>query len=98
MNKRSVVSYTLDQCVKCLKCVKACPSSALSMIDNRIIVSDERCLNCGKCISACHNKGLLAPGSTLSDIDNYDYTVCMVPSALTSNCASKAEAEQLFHA
>ncbi len=98
MNKRSVVSYTLDQCVKCLKCVKACPSSALSMIDNRIIVSDERCLNCGKCISACHNKGLLAPGSTLSDIDNYDYTVCMVPSALTSNCASKTEAEQLFHA
>ncbi len=98
MHKRSVVTYTLDQCIKCMKCVKACPTSALSMVDNRIIINDDRCLNCGRCISSCHSKGLLARGSTLHDLEQYDYTVCMVPSSLISNCSGLDELEDLFNA
>lgn len=98
MSNKTVVTYTLSRCVKCLKCIKACPSSALSMENNRIHVDKNRCLNCGHCISACHSKGLLAQGSTLDDIESYDYTVCMIPSALISDCATIKEAQELFYA
>ncbi|MCR5372180.1 MAG: 4Fe-4S dicluster domain-containing protein [Solobacterium sp.] len=93
----SVVAYTLERCVKCMKCIQACPVSAVSMENNRIIVAHERCTNCGRCIDACHSQGLVAQGSTLVDIANYDYTVCLVPPALTSACRSKEEAEDLFN-
>lgn len=98
MKAKTVVTYTLSRCVKCLKCVKSCPTSALSMEQGRILVNPDRCINCGRCIRSCHNKGLLAQGSTLEDIRSYDYTVCMVPSALSNSCRSREEAEDLFHA
>ena len=96
--RKSVVHYTLERCIRCMKCVKACPTSALSMSDDRVIIDQKRCINCGRCIMACHNRGILAQGSTLDDIENYDYTICLVPGALVSHCASLEEAEDLFHA
>jgi len=96
--RKSVVCYTLDQCIRCMKCIKSCPTSALSMIKGRIRIDQKRCINCGRCIRSCHNRGLLAQGSTIDEIANYEYTVCLVPGALVSHCASLAEAEDLFHA
>ena len=98
MIKKTVVRYTLDECVKCLKCVRTCPTSALSLVDNRIVINDERCVNCGHCIRTRHHDGLQAHGSPLSAIKDYDYTVCLVPSALTSHCGSLKEAGELFAA
>lgn len=99
MNQRkSVVIPTRFDCVKCLKCIKACPTSALHMDHGRIIVDDTRCINCAKCISTCNTKGLVAKGSSLIELENYDYTVCMVPSSITSSCSNKEDAQRLFYA
>ena len=97
MNGKSVVTYTLESCVRCMKCLKACPTGALSMEDNRITVHPLNCINCGRCIRECHNKGLVAYGSSLEDIKNYDYTVCLVPSAIVSHCNSLEQASKLFY-
>ena len=97
--RKSVVVYTLDSCVKCLKCIRACPVSALTMNNqNRIEIDGDKCLNCARCITTCHNKGLLGQGSTLEDIKNYDYTVCMVPPALINVCSTKQEADEMMYA
>jgi len=96
MVKKTVVRYTLDECVKCLKCVRVCPTSALSIVDNRIVIDDERCINCLHCVHTCHNKGLRVKGSPLSAIGDYDYTVCLVPSALSLRFASKEKVEEVF--
>ena len=96
--RRTSISYTLSHCVKCLKCVKTCPVSAITLVDNRISIDEKRCINCGQCIKACHSKGLVAQGSSLEKIKDYEYTVCLVPSALSSVCKSIEEAERLFYA
>ena len=97
--RKSALIYTLDSCVKCLKCVRACPVSALTMNEeNRIQIDDEKCLNCARCITTCHSKGLLGQGSVLEDIQNYDYTICMVPPALINVCSTKDEADEMMYA
>ena len=96
--RRTSISYTLSHCVKCLKCVKACPVSAISLVDNRISINEDRCINCGQCIKACHSKCLVAQGSSLEKIKDYEYTVCLVPSAMWSVCKTIEEAERLYYA
>lgn len=98
MKDRSVIRYTLSHCVKCMKCIKACPTSALSMDHGRIVIEDALCTNCGTCVSTCLSKGLVVRGSSLSDLNYYDYTICFVPSALTSACSTLEAAQDLFSA
>ena len=95
---KSVITYTLDSCTKCMKCLKNCPTNAITMNEGRVIISDEKCINCGKCVASCHSQGIQAKGSTLVDIENYDYSICMVPSALISDCKNTVELEELFYA
>lgn len=66
------------------------------MVDNRIVINEDSCINCCRCIRACHSKGLLAQGSPISAVNDYDYTVCLVPAALSSQCGSIEEAEDVF--
>ena len=73
----SVITYTLSKCSKCMRCVQACPTKAIRMQNNRIVIDKKNCINCFKCINACHHKGMTAQGSTLDDINSYNYTYIM---------------------
>lgn len=95
---KSVISYTLSHCVKCLKCLKVCPTEAITIVSERVHIDSQKCINCGHCIEACNTQGLQGKGSTLIDINNYDYTVALLPSALYSCCSSLQEAAQLTEA
>ena len=48
---------TQNLCFNCGKCVKSCPSHALSFDEsNRVIYNESKCLSCDTCISICPNK------------------------------------------
>ena len=95
---KSAITYTLSNCQRCLKCLKACPTEAIAIIDNRVSIDADKCINCGKCVEACLTQGLVSKGSTLADISNYDYTVCLVPSALICEYHTTIQVSQLFKA
>lgn len=90
-----VVSYTLHKCVKCMHCLKTCPTEAITIKDERVLISADKCINCGECISACRHFGLTAKGSTLVDAKNYSKSICLVPSSIYCDCASEIEAKRL---
>ncbi len=50
---RGRVEWSKDRCIRCLKCVKACPNNALSFKDDRIVVDHTKCINCGVCEEVC---------------------------------------------
>jgi len=81
-----------------MKCVRACPTSAISREGSRIIVDDQRCIACGHCIQACTNQGIVAKGSQLDALRDYEYKVCLVPGALINHCSTVDEARELFAA
>ena len=91
----SVISYTLHHCIKCMHCLRSCPTEAITIRNERVNISAEKCINCGKCISGCQHAGLTAKGSTLVDKENYEYSVCLVPTSIYADCSSLEEAEQL---
>lgn len=95
---KSVVSYTLSHCQKCLKCLKVCPTEAITIVQERVHIDSRRCINCGLCIEACNTQGLQGKGSTLVDIHNYDFSVALLPSAIYSCCQTTQEAARLTEA
>jgi len=42
-----------ETCVRCKKCIDACPVKAISCRDNRIMIDEEACLGCGLCAVKC---------------------------------------------
>lgn len=94
----SVISYTLAKCTKCLKCLRVCPNEAISIQNQRVVINNAKCMNCGKCMNACYNQGLQAKGSTLYDLQNYEYKIALVPSAIYSDCSSNEDVETLLSA
>lgn len=42
-----------DTCSGCSACVDACPVEAISMIDGKASVDDEKCIDCGACVGEC---------------------------------------------
>lgn len=52
-----------NTCVKCEKCIKACPIGAINKVlkDDYVVikVDEERCLGCGVCVRNCHKNSII---------------------------------------
>lgn len=94
----SVISYTLHNCQRCLKCLQVCPTQAIVKQHDRVQIKHKNCINCGRCIQMCHNQGLHAKGSTLNDIENYDYSAVLIPSSIYGLCRNIDDVRHLYGA
>jgi NAD-dependent dihydropyrimidine dehydrogenase PreA subunit len=47
------VQVDLEKCTGCGTCVDACPSEALSMGDEKVVVDEDACIDCAACVDEC---------------------------------------------
>lgn len=52
---RPVLSHNRNLCVRCGRCVAACPQQAIRLESDGILIDRNRCDLCGKCIPACRS-------------------------------------------
>jgi len=45
----------INSCRNCKnpKCMEACSENAISIIDGKVLINEQKCTGCGNCISAC---------------------------------------------
>lgn len=96
---KSVVSYKGSNCKKCIKCVKECPVDAISIVNEQVIIDENKCINCDICIQACNQKLLQVKHIDLKDfLNQYDYNIALIPTAILSDLKNYDEIKNIAHA
>lgn len=96
---KSAIRYIKSNCINCTKCIRACPTEALSFIKGSLNLDHNKCINCDRCIEICEQRALKVEHVDINKlISNYEYTVVLVPSSILSDFKSHKEAKQIFNA
>lgn len=70
LEKKISLWYFENKCIKCHKCISACPNNALSVSEKpHIAINKEKCTNAGKCVEVCPTTALCFDGKEVSSQD-----------------------------
>jgi pyruvate formate lyase activating enzyme len=47
------ISFHTEKCIGCSRCIKTCPSAAISIINGRAVTDADKCRICGRCAAIC---------------------------------------------
>ena len=104
----NVVKVT-DSCQGCLAhpCKEVCPKGAISFVNGKSVIDQEKCIKCGKCLNACPYGAILrqerpcakACGMNAIGSDEYgraeiDYDKCVSCGMCLANCPFGAIADK----
>ena len=48
-----MVRIDVDKCAGCGGCIDLCPSIAIGMVDDRVVIDEKRCTACCICVKVC---------------------------------------------
>ena len=69
------IQVIIEKCTGCTLCVKACPFSAVQIIEKKAVIDLNKCTLCGACVDACKFKAILLEKTPakceLPDIKSY---------------------------
>ncbi len=49
----SIIKLSEANCRHCMRCVRICPTNAMTYINNQPIINEDECVLCGKCYAIC---------------------------------------------
>ena len=61
-----------EKCIGCSQCVKDCPVSDISLVDNKAEINNERCFKCGHCIAICPVEAVSTDDYNMEEVIPYD--------------------------
>ncbi len=84
--RETLHSIQIDEkkCVGCVLCMKACPTKAIRVQNNKAITLTERCVDCGACFRICPHEAIIPLTTTFSALEKYKARVAIpAPSLYT---------------
>lgn len=48
-----MVHISTDICVSCGGCIDLCPTTAIRMVDDTVVIDPEKCIVCKICVQVC---------------------------------------------
>ncbi|MCC5909612.1 MAG: 4Fe-4S binding protein [Clostridiaceae bacterium] len=52
------INFSREKCNNCYRCLRACPSKAISVLEDSTEILDEKCISCGECHVVCQADAL----------------------------------------
>ena len=96
---KPVISYLGNSCKKCIKCVKSCPTDAISIVNEQVIIDKDKCINCDICIQACDQKVLRVKHVDLQKaLKKHDYNIALISTAILSDLKTYEEIKNIARA
>ncbi len=63
------ISYSINKCILCKKCIDVCENNVISENDNHIVLQRKNCIMCGKCVQVCPGRAIHYCGKIISNED-----------------------------
>jgi PAS domain S-box-containing protein len=63
------INFEKGNCSDCYKCLRACPSKAIKIIDNHAEIVEDMCIVCGHCQTVCP-QGIIKISSRIEQVKN----------------------------
>ena len=83
INKRN------HECTHCIKCLKKCPTDAISIAGGEVVIDDDKCIHCDYCIKNCDNRNLRIVNTHREDtLSLHEYNVALIPTSILSDMKS----------
>lgn len=96
---KPVISYLGNSCKNCIKCVKSCPTDAISIVNEQVIIDEDKCINCDICMQACDQKVLRIKHIDLKNtLKKHDYNIALIPTAILSDLKTYEEIKNISQA
>ncbi len=61
-----------EKCIGCSQCIKDCPASTITLVDNKAEINNERCMKCGHCIAICPVNAVSTDDYNMEEVMPYD--------------------------
>ncbi len=76
------IGINRDKCIGCVHCMKACPTRAIRVRDDKAQLIDDLCIDCGECLRYCPYDAIESHTTSFADLDAYAYKTVLPATAL----------------
>lgn len=93
-------SIRIDEknCVGCVACMKACPTKAIRLRDQKAKIFNERCIDCGECLRVCTYGAIVPLTSSPGDLNRFKYKIAIPSPVLYSQFGSHVMTNEILDA
>ena len=96
---KPVISWLDTKCAHCIKCLKSCPTDAISIVHQQVNIDEDKCIHCDVCIQRCPARVLKVQSAHMSaTMSPHDYCVALIPTSLLSDMKSYEDFQQTCQA
>ncbi|MCP5105872.1 MAG: 4Fe-4S dicluster domain-containing protein [bacterium] len=83
-NRFHSIKIDKERCSGCVNCMKACPTKAIRVRDEKAVLIDRKCVDCGECLRVCPHGAIVPITTPTSDLEKFKYKVALPSPVLYS--------------
>ncbi len=82
--QRHSIRFIEEKCIGCVTCIRACPTKAIRVVNDKARVNYDRCIDCGECFRVCPHDAISSETTSYADLAEFDCTIALPSPVLYS--------------